>query len=57
MGSSGLYRIPTEIAVDFSKTEEELASAVERVADKPLSDGIRKETSTSPILKTKVFTW
>jgi sugar lactone lactonase YvrE len=57
MGSSGLYRIPTEFAVDFSKIDEELASVVERVADKPLSDGIRTETSTSPILKTKVFTW
>jgi sugar lactone lactonase YvrE len=31
------------VAVDFSKTEEELAWAVERVADKPLSDGIRTD--------------
>lgn len=45
MGSSGLYRIPTEIAVDFSKTEEELVSAVERVTDKPLSDGIRTDAN------------
>jgi sugar lactone lactonase YvrE len=43
MGSSGLYRIPTEMAVDFSKTEEELAKAVERFAGKPLSDGIRTD--------------
>jgi len=43
MGSSGLYRIPTKVAVDFSKTEEQLAAAVERVADKPLSDGIRTD--------------
>jgi sugar lactone lactonase YvrE len=43
MGSSGLYRISTEVATDFSKTTEELEVAVERVADKPLSDGIRTD--------------
>ncbi|MCZ4409810.1 L-dopachrome tautomerase-related protein [Cryomorphaceae bacterium 1068] len=43
MGSSGLYRIPTVVAVDFSKSEGELAAAIERVSDKPLSDGIRTD--------------
>ncbi|MCO6493129.1 MAG: SMP-30/gluconolactonase/LRE family protein [Phaeodactylibacter sp.] len=43
MGHSGLFRIPTAVAVDFSKTVEEVAAAVERVADKPLSDGIRTD--------------
>ncbi|MCI4667081.1 MAG: major royal jelly family protein [Bacteroidia bacterium] len=43
MGSSNLYRIPTEVAFDFSKTDAQLAEAVESVARKPLSDGIRTD--------------
>ncbi len=43
MGHSGLFRIPTHIIADFTKTEEEVEAAVERVADKPLSDGIRTD--------------
>lgn len=41
MGNSALYRIPTSVAFDFNKSNTEIADAVERVADKPLSDGIR----------------
>lgn len=43
MGGSGLFRIPSEALTDFDKSEAELAQAVERVADKPLSDGIRTD--------------
>ncbi len=43
MGHSGLFRISTEIITDFTKTEDEVAAAVERVASKPLSDGIRTD--------------
>lgn len=41
MGHSGLYRIPVDVCVDFSKSLEEVAEAVEFVSQKPLSDGIR----------------
>ncbi len=43
MGHSGLFRVSTHVITDFSKTEAEVAAAVERVADKPLSDGIRTD--------------
>ena len=43
MGGSGLYRVPTATCVDFSKSLDEVANSVERVADKPLSDGIRTD--------------
>lgn len=43
MGHSGLFRIPTDVITDFSRNKEEVAAAVERVADKPLSDGIRTD--------------
>ncbi len=43
MGHSGLFRVPTNIVIDFTKTAQEVANAVERVADKPLSDGIRTD--------------
>ncbi len=45
MSHSGLFRIPTKILTDFSKTEAELANSVEKVAKKPLSDGIRTDHS------------
>ncbi len=41
MGHSGLYRIPVSVAVDFDQPVEKIENAVERVSDKPLSDGIR----------------
>ena len=41
MGHSGLYRIPVDACVDFSKSLEEVADVVEFVSPKPLSDGIR----------------
>ncbi|MDX1641541.1 MAG: L-dopachrome tautomerase-related protein [Balneolaceae bacterium] len=43
MGHSGLFRIPTDVITDFSSSKDEVAAAVERVADKPLSDGIRTD--------------
>ena len=43
MGHSSLFRIRTEVLTDFNKSEEELSAAVERVANKPLSDGIRTD--------------
>ncbi len=43
MGHSGLFRIPTAVIADFSLSEQAVAQAVERVADKPLSDGIRTD--------------
>jgi len=45
MGHSGLYRVPVSICTDFSATDEAIAAVVERVATKPLSDGIRTDTS------------
>ncbi len=43
MGGSGLYRVPSATCVDFTKSLEDIAQSVERVADKPLSDGIRTD--------------
>lgn len=45
MGHSGLFRIPTRIITDFSKTKTEITQAIEFVAKKPLSDGIRTDTN------------
>ncbi len=45
MGHSSLFRIPTEVVFDFSKTEKAVAGAVELVSKKPLSDGIRTDFS------------
>lgn len=45
MGHSGLFRIPSAQLLDFSLSDEALAAAIERVADKPLSDGIRSDES------------
>lgn len=44
MSHSGLYRLPVAIATDWSQSVESIAERVERVADKPLSDGIRTDT-------------
>lgn len=43
MGHSALFRIPTTILTDFTLSKNEVEKAVERVADKPLSDGIRTD--------------
>lgn len=43
MGHSELFRIPTAVITDFSKSKAELSNAVERVSKKPLSDGIRTD--------------
>ena len=45
MGHSALYRIPVADCVDFDKSDEAIAEAVEFVATKPLSDGIRCDTN------------
>ncbi len=44
MGHSGLYRIPVSVCTNFTISDEDIAAAVERVSDKPLSDGIRTDT-------------
>ena len=43
MGHSELFRIPTDILTDFSKSDQELSDAVQSVSKKPLSDGIRTD--------------
>lgn len=43
MGHSELFRIPSETLLDFNKSEEEIESSVERMVQKPLSDGIRTD--------------
>lgn len=45
MGHSKLFRVATSKLTDFSLTEAQLAEAVEEVATKPLSDGIRTDFS------------
>lgn len=39
LSGSGLYRIPLDILIDPDSNESELAAAIERHSDKPLSDG------------------
>lgn len=39
LNGSGLYRIPVATLIDPETSEKDLAAAVDRVADKPLSDG------------------
>jgi sugar lactone lactonase YvrE len=41
MGHAKLFRLPVAIAVNFNHSDERIASAVEEVSPKPLSDGIR----------------
>jgi len=43
MGHSELFRIPTHVITDFTKTDTEVRAAVETVSKKPLSDGIRTD--------------
>ena len=45
MGHEALYRVPVDICINFSASREEVAAAIERVAQKPLSDGIRSDRS------------
>jgi sugar lactone lactonase YvrE len=41
MSHDGLFRLPLRAATDFALSPEAVAAQVQRVADKPLSDGIR----------------
>lgn len=41
MSHDGLFRLPLITAIDFNLDPQAIAGKVERVADKPLSDGIR----------------
>lgn len=43
MGHPELFRIPTEMILDFTKTDADLSNAIESVSKKPLSDGIRTD--------------
>lgn len=45
LSGSGLYRIPLDLLVDPNSNEAELAAAVERHSDKPLSDGLSIDTA------------
>ncbi len=45
MTHSGLFRLPVAAAADFDRPPAAVAEQVERVADKPLSDGIRVDTA------------
>jgi len=44
LSGSGLYRIPLDLLVDPNSNDAELAAAVERHSDKPLSDGFSIDT-------------
>jgi sugar lactone lactonase YvrE len=43
MGNSKLYRIKSKVILDFKSSDKELNNAIEIVATKPLSDGIRTD--------------
>lgn len=45
MGHSKLFRIPTSVCTNFDNKDETISNAVEEVAVKPLSDGIRTDTN------------
>ena len=45
LNGSGLYRIPLDLLVDPNSNDAELAAAVERHSDKPLSDGFSIDTA------------
>lgn len=45
MSNSGLYRIPTAVAFNFDNGKEVVASSVQWIINKPLSDGIRTDFS------------
>lgn len=44
MSHEGLYRLPVAAATNFGLSNEEINAAVEKVATKPLSDGIRVDS-------------
>lgn len=45
LSGSGLYRIPVDLLIDPASGEQDLGAAVERYADKPLSDGFSIDTA------------
>ncbi|MEO0338776.1 MAG: L-dopachrome tautomerase-related protein [Bacteroidota bacterium] len=45
MGHADLFKLSIDMASDFNLSDEAIAAAVTRVASKPLSDGIRCDTS------------
>ena len=45
LSGSGLYRIPLDRLVDPNSSDADLAAAVERHSDKPLSDGLSIDTA------------
>jgi sugar lactone lactonase YvrE len=50
MSGSGLFRIPAGSIADSSLTEEELEILIERVAVKPLSDGIKVDDAGNVLI-------
>jgi sugar lactone lactonase YvrE len=53
MSHDEAYRLPLAVAADFSKTPDEVAKSVESIGKKPLSDGVRAD-STQNLLITDV---
>ena len=45
MGGSKLFRVPANVVTDFSLADSSIAAAIETVAAKPLSDGIRTDAN------------
>lgn len=43
INQSGLYRLPVDVLLNAELPDRQLASAVERVTDKPLSDGLSSD--------------
>jgi sugar lactone lactonase YvrE len=50
LSGSALYRISLELLIDPSSSDADLAAAVERISDKPLSDGLSIDTSGSVLI-------
>jgi sugar lactone lactonase YvrE len=50
LSGSALYRISLELLIDPNSSDADLAAAVERISDKPLSDGLSIDTSGSVLI-------
>lgn len=50
MSHDEAYRLPLAVAADFSKTPEEVAKSVESIGKKPLSDGVRVDSSQNMLI-------
>lgn len=50
LSGSALYRIALELLIDPNSSDADLSAAVERISDKPLSDGLSIDTSGSVLI-------